>query len=129
MDFLAVSLADEDKLIAVAEVPGTGLVGMGYIYVWCSQSIWEQAGDEDCKSGMIDNIWVEPAFRKLGVFTAMLKELIAFAERRGVHELVLEYSVSNKEADETWTKLGFKPTGVHAAAFTQTVKDELSKRN
>lgn len=128
MDFLASSLEDNDKLVAVAEAPGTGLVGMGYIYVWRSQSIWEHAGDVEFRSGIIDNIWVEPDFRKLGIFTAILGELIAFAESRGAYELILEYSVSNKEAEATWARLGFKPTGVRAAAFTQTVKEELSNR-
>ncbi|HCS26346.1 MAG TPA: GNAT family N-acetyltransferase [Spongiibacteraceae bacterium] len=125
LDFLASALSDKDKLVVVAELPDAGLVGMAYIYIWRSQGIWEQAGDHEFSSGIIDDIWVEPAFRKLGIFSAMLRELIAFAESRAVPELILEYAISNKEADATWKRLGFQVTGVRAAAFTSLVKEKL----
>lgn len=125
-ELLASALVDEHKLIIVAEMPGKGLVGMGDIHIWRSQGIWEQLVEEEFKTGVIDDIWVEPEFRKLGVFRAMLKELVSFAEARAAHELILEYSLANKEAEKTWRKLGFKPTGVRAAAFTAAVSDTLS---
>ncbi|MGM0631756.1 MAG: N-acetyltransferase family protein [Pseudomonadota bacterium] len=126
-DLLSSALKDDDKRVVVAEAPGAGLVGMGYIYIWRSQGIWEQAGEQEFKSGFIDDVWVEPEFRKLGIFSAMLRELVTFAEERGAGELVLEYSVSNREAEATWSRLGFKTTGVRAAAFTTSVRDALSK--
>ncbi len=128
MAVLRSSLSDPNKLLAVAEASNAGLVGMGYLYVWRNQGIWEQAGEVEFKSGIIDDVWVEPDFRKLGVFSAILRELVTFAESHDIDELVLEYAVSNKEAAATWTKLGFKPTGVRAAAFTSVVKDALAKR-
>ncbi|MDO8862015.1 GNAT family N-acetyltransferase [Haliea sp. E1-2-M8] len=127
MEYLATALTDNDKLVVVAEAPDSKLVGMGYIYIWRSQGIWEHAGDLEFKSGIIDNIWVEPEYRKLGIFSAMLRELVAFAESSAAHELILEYSVANKEAEATWSRLGFKTTGVRAAAFTHLVKDRLSQ--
>nr|WP_323806883.1 hypothetical protein [Marinobacter gelidimuriae] len=33
---------------------------MGYIYVWHSQGIWEQAEALVYRSGIIDDVWVEP---------------------------------------------------------------------
>lgn len=126
-DLLASALADEDKLVIVAEVPDQGLVGMGYLYVWRSQGIWEQLGDLEFKSGIIDDVWVEPEYRKLGIFRAMLVELVAFAEEHGAQELILEYALSNKKAEAVWKKLGFQPTGVRAAAFTSTVREALSE--
>ncbi|MAY37095.1 MAG: GNAT family N-acetyltransferase [Spongiibacteraceae bacterium] len=125
LEILAAALIDNDKLLVVAELPNAGLVGMAYLYIWRSQGIWEQAGDHVFKSGIIDDIWVEPDFRKLGIFSAMLTQLIAFAEKRGVPELILEYAISNKEADATWKRLGFQVTGVRAAAFTSVVKEKL----
>jgi ribosomal protein S18 acetylase RimI-like enzyme len=125
LDYLASACVDKDKLVVVAEHSDSGLVGMAYIYIWRSQGIWEQAGDHEFKSGIIDDIWVEPAFRKLGIFSDMLRELVAFAENRDVPELILEYAVSNKEADATWKRLGFEITGVRAAAFTRSVKIKL----
>lgn len=125
---LRVSLADSAKLIVVAETTGGRLVGMGYIYVWRSQGIWEQAGDVEFKSGIIDDVWVEPDFRKLGVFSAILRELLRFAESHHIGELVLEYAASNTEAATTWARLGFKPTGIRAAAFTSDVQQALARR-
>ena len=128
MAILRLSLSDSNKLLVVAEATNARLVGMGYLYVWRNQGIWEQAGEVEFKSGIIDDVWVEPDCRKLGVFSAILRELVAFAESHDIDELVVEYAVSNKEAAATWTKLGFKPTGVRAAAFTSVVKDALAKR-
>lgn len=125
-ELLAAALTDDAKLLVVAELPNDGLVGMGYIYVWRSQGIWEQAGDLEFKSGIIDDIWVEPEYRKRGIFSAMLRELVAFAESRSAHELIVEYSVANKEAEGTWSRLGFKPSGVRAATFTHLVRGRLS---
>lgn len=127
-DNLAEALVDDDKLLVVADLPGSGVVGMGYIYIWRSQGIWDHVDDQELKSAVIDDIWVEPNFRQLGIFSALLSELIAFAESRGVQELVLEYATSNKEAEATWTRMGFKTTGVRAAAFTTTVKAKMAKR-
>ncbi|MCB2182734.1 MAG: GNAT family N-acetyltransferase [Desulfobulbaceae bacterium] len=128
LEVLASALANADKLLIVAEVPSYGLVGMGDVAVWCNQAIWEQANAETYKSGFIDDMWVEPKFRKNGIFTAILRELVAFAEHRGAQELVLEYSLTNKEAETIWNKMGFKPTGVRAVAFTGNVKQILAER-
>lgn len=128
LEVLRSSLTSRNKLLVVAEAPETGLVGMGYLYVWSNQGIWEQAGEVEFKSGIIDDVWVEPDFRNLGIFRALLRELVTFAETRGVHELILEYSATNKEAKAAWTNLGFTTTGVRAAAFTATVRDALAQR-
>lgn len=127
-DNLAAALVDDDKLLVVADCPGLGVVGMAYIYIWRSQGIWEQAGVQELKSAVIDDTWVEPDYRQMGVFSALLSELVAFAESRGAQELMLEYAATNKEARVTWRRLGFKTTGVRAEAFTTTVKEKLAKR-
>ncbi|MDX1553323.1 MAG: GNAT family N-acetyltransferase [Marinobacter sp.] len=122
------SLTDANKHIMVAEVPGEGLVGMGYIYISRNQGIWEQTSHVEYRSAFIDDVWVEPEFRKLGIFPDLLRSLVAFAESRGAYELVLEYSASNKEAKAAWTRLGFKTIGVRAAAFTTSVQEALDSR-
>lgn len=120
------SLTDPNRQLVVAEVPETGLVGMGYIYVARNQGIWEQTSHVEYRSGVIDDVWVEPEFRRLGIFPDLLRKLVAFAESRGAYELVLEYSASNKEARAAWTRLGFKTIGVRAAAFTTAVQEALA---
>ena len=121
------ALDDDSKKLFVADSPEAGLVGMGYVYVYRSQGIWEQTDPEEYRTGVIDDVWVEPAFRSLGVFRALLKRLVAFAECHNAHELVLEYSATNKQAKAVWTRMGFKTTGVHATAWTSTVKAALEQ--
>lgn len=127
LNTLGATIGAKDKRLVVAEDADAGLVGMGYVYVWRSQGIWEQSEPEEFRSGIIDDVWVEPDFRGRGVFRALIQDLVDFAERRHVNELILEYSASNKEAKAVWKKLGFETTGVRAAAFVPAVKDALSK--
>jgi ribosomal protein S18 acetylase RimI-like enzyme len=122
------SLSDGNRQILVAEVPGEGLVAMGYIYVSRNQGIWEQTSHVEFRTGFIDDVWVEPEFRKLGIFPDLLRGLVSFAESHGAGELVLDYSASNNEARAAWTRLGFKTTGVRAAAFTSSVQEALANR-
>lgn len=121
------ALDDPNKQLLVAETRSAGLVAMGYVYIWRSQGIWEQSEAVEYKSGVIDDVWVEPEFRNMGIFKALLRRLVAFAEAHHASELILEYSASNKEAKAAWTRLGFKPTGVRAAAFTSAVKEALAE--
>ena len=102
-------------------------MGMVYVSILRSHGIWAQSGSIEFKSGIIDDIWVEPEFRGLGILKALLRDLVTFAEEHHASELILEYSASNKEAKAAWTKLGFKPTGVRAAAFTSVVKQALAE--
>lgn len=122
------ALTDANKDLVVAEVPDQGLVGMGYVYVLRSQGIWEQTSHVEFRSAVIDDIWIEPDFRKLGIFPDLLRRLVAFAESRGAYELVLEYSASNKEARAAWSRLGFETVGVRAAALTSSVQEALANR-
>jgi ribosomal protein S18 acetylase RimI-like enzyme len=128
LEVLRSSLQDANKQLVVAEVPGVGLVGMGYIYVLLSQGIWEQSSHVEFRSAIIDDVWVEPDYRSMGIFPDLLRRLVAFAEARGAYELILEYSASNKEAKAAWSRLGFKPVGVRAAAFTSSVQEALANR-
>ncbi len=128
MNVLRASLSDPDKRIIVATASGDSPIGMGYLYISRNLGIWEQAEETESKSAFIDDVWVEPDFRNMGVFSAIIHELVEFAALHDVHELILEYALSNTEAEAVWTRLGFKPTGVRAAAFTKTVQGELAKR-
>ena len=125
MEALRSALDDESKRLFVATSPEAGLVGMGYVYVYRSKGIWEQTEPEEYRTGVIDDVWVEPEFRSHGIFRALLKQLVAFAESHNAHDLILEYSAANKQAKAVWTKMGFKTTGVHAAASTSAVKAAL----
>jgi ribosomal protein S18 acetylase RimI-like enzyme len=126
LEVLQEALVSPDKRIVVADEPGVGLVGMGDVTVWSSQSIWEQATEAEYRSAMLDDIWVEPDYRKAGIFKALLRSLVDFADEKGAQDLMLEYSYSNTEAKSAWTRLGFETTGIRAAAFTHKVKEALT---
>jgi ribosomal protein S18 acetylase RimI-like enzyme len=102
---------------------------MGYVYLFHSQGIWEQTSHQELKSGIIDDVWIEPQFRKMGIFQELLRELVEFAHKRGAHDLLVEYSASNKEAAAAWTRLGFKTLGVRAAAWTSSVMATLEEQS
>jgi ribosomal protein S18 acetylase RimI-like enzyme len=122
------SLTDPSRQLVVAEVPEAGLVGMGYVYLFRNHGIWEESSHIEFRSGIIDDVWVEPEFRKLGIFPDLLRKLVAFAESHGAYELILEYSASNNEAKAAWSRLGFKTIGVRAAALTSSVQEALASR-
>ncbi|MCD7729621.1 MAG: ribosomal protein S18-alanine N-acetyltransferase [Clostridia bacterium] len=60
----------------------------------------------------IDNIAVAQYYRKSGVGTALLTELISIAKSRGCQKIFLEVRVSNSEALKLYLDHGFK--GVYA---------------
>jgi ribosomal protein S18 acetylase RimI-like enzyme len=124
--FLRDYIHDKEKHMVVACSEDGRVVGMGNIQIWRSPNLWEEAEDPDLKSGFIDDLWVEQDWRRQGIMNLMLNELVAFAEVHGIEELVLEYSLSNKEAAGAWERLGFNPTGVRAAAWTRNVRQKLS---
>lgn len=123
--FLLDYIDDPHKLMLVACTRRKRVVGMGNIQIWHSPNLWEEAEDLDLRSGFIDDLWIEPKYRKRGIMARILDELIAFAEQRNIGELVLEYSLTNKEAAAAWEKLGFRPTGVRASAYTASVRKKL----
>lgn len=118
---------NEEKFMVVACTKDDEVVGMGNIQIWHSPNLWEEAEEPDLKSGFIDDLWVEPGYRKQGIMSLMLNALVDFAERHDIEELILEYSITNKEAAAAWESLGFTPTGVRAAANTEAVRQKLNR--
>lgn len=114
------------KLVLVAEDADTGeVVAMGDIALWHYADIWHNPERKGLSSGVIDDVWVEPDYRQSGVGKAMLERLVAFAAANGIHDLMVEYSLSNDEARAAWERLGFRPTGVRAAATVGEVRRRL----
>lgn len=113
------------KLLLVAKHPRAGIIGMGDIALWKHAEVWETPERQGQWYGVIDDVWVEPDFRRQGLNRRMVLELVAFARRHDVESLRLEYSASNIEAAETWRRMGFLPVGVRAAACVTDVLDLL----
>jgi ribosomal protein S18 acetylase RimI-like enzyme len=75
-------------------------------------------------SGRIDDVWGEPMLRRHGVCEVMFSELINFFKERGISALVLEYAIYNKEAEITWSRLGFRPSLIISTANIDEVKTD-----
>lgn len=116
------------KLLVVARHPDEGVVGMGDIALWKQAEVWETPERRGQWYGVIDDVWVEPDFRRQGLNRRMLRELIDFARSHDVESLQLEYAASNREAARAWKELGFTPVGVRAAAFAADVLERLDNR-
>jgi ribosomal protein S18 acetylase RimI-like enzyme len=78
--------------------------------------------------GRLDDVWVEPSYRRRGICRALVQQLLGFFERCGVQSLVLEYAVGNAEAEHTWRHLGFRPVLTLAHADLGEVKQRLGGR-
>jgi ribosomal protein S18 acetylase RimI-like enzyme len=79
--------------------------------------IYEHEEHVPNESGKIDDIWVEPNYRRKGLCKKILGELIAFFESNGIDVMVLNYVNGNLEAEAVWRRLGF-----HSVLTTVTAK-------
>ena len=111
--------------LLVARHPRAGVVGMGDIALWKHAEVWETPERRGQWYGIIDDVWVEPRYRRQGINRRMLVELVEFARGHGVESLQLEYSASNREAAVAWKRLGFRPVGIRAAATATEVLARL----
>ena len=115
--------------LLVAEVRGTGaLVAMGHVQIWHHAEIWDNVERKGMSYALIDDLWVEPDARQSGIGRLIVSKLVDFAAEHGVDELILEYAITNAEAQATWTRLGFRTTGVRAAASVHDVRARLARR-
>lgn len=122
------SFIDEPgKHLVVACAPGGRPAAMGDIHIWHYADIWLNPERRGLKSGFIDDLWVEPEFRRTGVARLIITALLEFAAAEGIEELILEYAHHNRQAGALWRRLGFKPTGIRAAAHLSEVRARLSE--
>ena len=118
-------ITDPAKLLLVGEAPGAGLVAMGDIALWYYEDIWRNPDRQSMTAAYIDDLWVEEEYRSSGVGKAIVERLVEFAAENDIQELTLEYSATNEEASATWERLGFRTTGVRAAATVAEVRRRL----
>lgn len=118
-------IADADARVVVALTRESRIVGMGNIRIQRYPDLWHNPERRGQLAGFIDDVWVEPRHRRRGLSKRLVSELLTFARRHGVEQLMLEYSLSNDEARTAWTRLGFEPTGVRAEATVTAVSERL----
>lgn len=59
--------------------------------------------------GHIDDVWVEPTYRRRGICRMLIAQLLEFFERARIEVLVLDYVIGNTEAEGTRRQFGFQP--------------------
>ncbi len=87
---------------------------IGYAGMW-------QVLDE----GHITNIAVHPEFRKSGVGSLLLNELLKEAKLRGIRALTLEVRKSNEGAKALYRKYGFEEGGFRKAYYADNHEDAI----
>ncbi|ACL68959.1 SSU ribosomal protein S18P alanine acetyltransferase [Halothermothrix orenii H 168] len=73
----------------------------------------------------ITNLAVDPGYRRRGLATRLINNLMNFAEDQGLKEVTLEVRVSNKAAIRLYEKLGFIPIGCYVGYYKNNNEDAL----
>ncbi|MBQ7124867.1 MAG: ribosomal protein S18-alanine N-acetyltransferase [Clostridia bacterium] len=76
-------------------------------------------------SADIMNIAVLPDYRKRGIGSALLSELISAAKEKGVLSLHLEVRQSNDEAKRLYEKFGFVVDGIRKSYYRRPTEDAI----
>ncbi len=72
------------------------------------------------KSGRIDDIWVEPLYRKQGICTEIMQKILKYFKSHDIESVMLDYVVGNEIAEKIWAKFGFRPILVTATISNQS---------
>ncbi len=77
------------------------------------------------REGHVTNLAVEEGYRRQGVATMLLTELIAVARRRGIRCLTLEVRESNDGAKALYEQFGFRTVGRRKRYYPEDNEDAL----
>jgi ribosomal protein S18 acetylase RimI-like enzyme len=100
---IAARLAAADSLVLVAEQEQDGVVGMAF------GRIVTNSRYRPSRTGFIDQLFVLPAHRRLGLGSRLVSELCHFFAAQGVSDVSLRTMHGNAEATAFWAALGFTP--------------------
>jgi ribosomal-protein-alanine N-acetyltransferase len=73
----------------------------------------------------INNLAVDPAYRRQGIGTALLRFVMRKGAELGARRASLEVRRSNDVARHLYEHLGFVPAGVRRAYYTNPIEDAL----
>ena len=104
-------------LVARLADAGTSPPLAGYVCVWV-------VGDE----AHINNIAVDPRWRRRGIATALLDAALDHGRVRGARRAFLEVRASNLAAQALYQQFGFQPAGVRKNYYDHPVEDAVIMR-
>lgn len=99
------------KLVVVQSRKDGYLVGMGL------GRIFQHDNYNIKKSGELIDIWVEPQYRRDGIATKIIAELVNYFKENKVEHLVVNYIAGNQTAEAFWKSFDFR-TVLETAALT-----------
>lgn len=102
---------DQNSIFLVAEEEGKLIGGCGLTHV--------------LNEGDIHNVMVASAYRRKGIGTTLLKNLLEEGCRQGIREFTLEVRVSNEAAIRVYERLGFVSEGIRPRFYEQPVEDAM----
>ncbi len=73
----------------------------------------------------INTVAVDPARRRAGLATSLMRQIMTEAARSGVTKATLEVRASNGAARQLYAKLGFVESGVRAGYYSQPDEDAV----
>lgn len=97
------TIDDPQKHLIVACVGADPPIGMGLA------SIVSHPDFVPPQFGYVDDIWISPEFRRVGVGTRIVEHLMDFFGENGIDHITLNYVVGNPDAERFWLKRGFEP--------------------
>jgi GNAT superfamily N-acetyltransferase len=77
------------------------------------------------RAGQIDQAFVRPDHRRLGVGSRLVAQLCDFFASEGVEDVSLRYVAGNEEAAAFWTALGFAPRIITAGSAREALEQRL----
>lgn len=108
-------LGKKEVIYLVAETLAEGKFEIaGYIGAWQS---YEEAD--------ITNVAVSPTYRKHGIGSLLMEQMIAAAWDRGITEMTLEVRVSNVPAIHLYEKYGFLSEGIRPGFYDKPREDAM----
>ena len=74
----------------------------------------------------VQNIAVRREWQRRGIGDALLRDLLAEAERRGARRVLLEVAVDNEPAQRLYRRHGFVPAGIRRGYYQPSNTDALT---
>jgi len=102
------------KTIAVSRVAKIDGKVAGYL---CANVILDE--------GHILNLSVHPEFRRLGIASSLIKEMIGIMREKDCRSVFLEVRISNEQARRMYEKFGFTLLGTRKNYYISPVEDAV----
>jgi GNAT superfamily N-acetyltransferase len=112
--FLVSHLAEQDRLVLVAEASGQIT---GYVFATIEPTSWR---DLRGPCGFIHDVYVDESGRRQGTGEMLVREAISWIHSRGMVQVVLWSKTGNASAQRLFAKVGFRGTMVEMTLDRET---------